>query len=180
MGERFFEVVTTDPLRLSSSKTIQGRARKGLSIGVHEERHGSPGVVMAGFHETEHTADWAFSVQGRDLRELFVQAARAMFQLQGQLNNTQPPSHVRDVEVDGFDRETLLVNWLNELLYLQEMNNETYANLEIREISDTHLTARLHGQSGQPNRRLIKAVTFHGLKVEQSEGAWRATMIVDV
>jgi len=102
------------------------------------------------------------------------------FQLQGQLNNTQPPSHVRDVEVDGFDRETLLVNWLNELLYLQEMNNETYANLEIQEISDTHLTARLHGQSGQPNRRLIKAVTFHGLKVEQSEGAWRATVIVDV
>ena len=138
---------------------------------------------MAGFQETEHTADWAFSVQGRDLRELFVQAAQAMFQLQGQPSNAQSNaqlSHVRDVQVDGFDRETLLVNWLNELLYLQEMNNETYANLEIREISDTHLTARLHGQSGQPNRRLIKAVTFHGLKVEQNDGGWRATVIVDV
>jgi len=58
----------------------------------------------------------------------------------------QQPPHSIILEVDrrGFDRETLLVNWLNEILYLQETRDEGITDSEILEISDVHLKARLH------------------------------------
>ena len=46
----------------------------------------------------------------------------------------------REVEVQGFDRETLLVNWLNELLYLQEKHGESYSEFNIGEISEKRLS----------------------------------------
>lgn len=75
--------------------------------------------------EIEHTADRAFSVRARNLRELFENAARAMFSIQ----QPQRAGFIRvshEVKAEGVDRETLLVNWLNELLYQQERHEESY------------------------------------------------------
>jgi len=72
------------------------------------------------------------------------------------------------------------VNWLNELLYLQETQQETYSRFEILEISDTHLRARVHGRPHRPEGKLIKAVTFHGLEIRHSEDGLEATIVVDV
>jgi SHS2 domain-containing protein len=73
---------------------------------------------MSKLTELEHTADRAFLVRGDDLRELFANAADALFRLQRQPAG-RASDIIRQVEVEGFDRETLLVNWLNEILYLQ-------------------------------------------------------------
>lgn len=131
------------------------------------------------FEEVEHTADRAFRAFGHDLRELFVHAAQAMFDLQGESGRGRA-TVTRDVSVAGLDRETLLVNWLNELLYLQEVHGESYSRLDIQEISETHLRARVHGRRQPGARRLIKAVTFHNLKVKPSARGWQATLVVDV
>lgn len=133
---------------------------------------------MPKFNELEHTADWAFRVQGRDLPELFAHAASAMFALQGQ--GKQAATGMREVEVEGFDRETLLVNWLNELLYLQETLQESYAGFEIVEMSEARLRAKLRPCSQLPDRRLIKAVTFHNLQLRQTPEGWEATIVMDV
>jgi SHS2 domain-containing protein len=129
--------------------------------------------------ELEHTADRAFRVRGDDLRELFANAAGALFRLQRQRAG-KTSGIIRQVEVEGFDRETLLVNWLNEILYSQEVHKETFARVEIQEISDKHLKARLYGQKGRRVQRLIKAVTFHGLKVLETKRGLEADIIVDV
>jgi len=102
-----------------------------------------------------------------------------MFELQGGTGSGET-SVAREVAVSGVDRETLLVNWLNELLYLQETQHETYSRFEIMEISDTHLRARVHGRPHGHEGRLIKAVTFHDLEVRRSEGGWEATIVMDV
>jgi len=82
------------------------------------------------FHEIEHTADRAFTARGRNLQQLFMHAAQAMFGLQPR--SAQGRQQVnREVEVSGLDRETLLVNWLNELLYLSERFQETYDSVEV-------------------------------------------------
>ena len=83
---------------------------------------------MEDFEEVEHTADWAFRARGSDLKQLFASAASAMFELQAR--PPLPPAETveREVAVRGFDRETLLVNWMNELLYLQESTERPTAN----------------------------------------------------
>ena len=134
---------------------------------------------MQHFQEIEHTADWAFRAHGRDLAQLFANAARGMFELQGSTKSGET-SVARGVAVSGVDRETLLVNWLNELLYLQETQHETYSHFEIMEISDTHLRACVHGRPSRPEGKLIKAVTFHDLEVRRSEDGWEAAIVVDV
>lgn len=134
---------------------------------------------MEGFEEVEHAADWAFHARGADLKQLFANAARALFELQA---GEPPPSAgvERQVKVQGFDRETLLVNWLNELLYLQEQHGETYSEFQFQEIVDTRLQARIRGRSSAGAGRRIKAVTFHGLQIRRTAEGWEATVVVDV
>ncbi|HYN16065.1 MAG TPA: archease [Terriglobales bacterium] len=131
------------------------------------------------FREVEHTADRAFTVRGRDLAELFALAARALGTIQGQPADTRETIS-RQLEVSGVDRETLLVNWLNEILYLQDVHKESYSRFEVATIFDTSLRASLHGEPDASSRRTIKAVTFHGLKIERLPDGWEATIVVDV
>lgn len=137
---------------------------------------------MAGdwsFREVEHTADRAFTVRGRDLAELFALAAHALCAIQGQPVDTHETVS-REVEVSGVDREALLVNWLNEILYLQDVHKEAYSRFAVATISDSSLRASLHGEPNAASRRTIKAVTFHGLKIERLSDGWEATIVVDV
>jgi SHS2 domain-containing protein len=135
---------------------------------------------MRPFDEIEHTADRAFRARGRNLRELFEHAAQAMFALEAGCEGQPVVGPVRDVAVAGFDRETLLINWLNELLYLHEVHKENYVQFEVLEISDARLRARMRVCGRGEGRRLIKAVTFHNLKLQQTEKGWEATIVVDV
>ncbi len=134
---------------------------------------------MQQFQEIEHTADWAFRAHGRDLAQLFANAARGIFKLRGTAGSHEI-GVARMVAVSAMDRESLLVNWLNELLYLQETQHETYSHFDILEISDTHLRARVHGRPYRPEGKLIKAVTFHDLQVRRDEDGWEASIVVDV
>ena len=131
------------------------------------------------FVEVEHTADRAFTVRGRDLPELFARAAQALATIQGQPAGTQETVR-RKVELSGVDLETLLVNWLNEILYLQDVHKESYSRFQVHAISDTALRAYLYGEANSSIRRIIKSVTFHGLKVERLPDGWEASVVVDV
>ncbi len=133
---------------------------------------------MKAFEEIEHTADLAFRAYGRDPAELFANAARGMFTLQG--GGLPPPERERRVAVEGVDRESLLVNWLNELLYLQERHGEVYSEFKIEEMAATKLRARVRGGVREEMRRRIKAVTFHDLQVKQTPEGWQATLVLDV
>jgi SHS2 domain-containing protein len=134
---------------------------------------------MPKLNELEHTADRAFRVRGKNLGELFVNAADALFRLQRQ-SIGKTSGLAGEVGVEGYDRETLLVNWLNEILYLQEANNETFNRAEILEISGQHLKAKLFAQRDRRVQRLIKAVTFHGLRIQETRTGFEAEIIVDV
>jgi SHS2 domain-containing protein len=134
---------------------------------------------MPQLNEVEHTADRAFRVAGKDLAELFTHAADALIRLGGR-RKTKEVNVDREVQIRGFDRETLLVNWLNEILYLEEAHHETVTRVEVLEISDLHLKAKLYGRGGRQPKRLIKAVTFHGLEVRETETGFEAEVVVDV
>lgn len=135
---------------------------------------------IAGFEEIEHTADRAYRIRGRDAGELFAHAMRGMFSVENSTAVDGEATVTRELEVAGPDHETLLVNWLNELLYLQEAHGETYGEADFLELTPRKLRARVHGRPDPEAQRIIKAATFHDLAIRQDAQGWEATVVFDV
>jgi SHS2 domain-containing protein len=131
-----------------------------------------------GFHEHEHTADWELEVWAPDLRALFEQAARGMYALSGiQLKPT--PYIERSVQLSGPDAESLLVGFLQELLFLSETEVIGFDRFEIL-LDDRTLSARMHGAPIRSISKEIKAVTYHNLHIRKTERGLEARIVFDV
>ncbi len=135
--------------------------------------------ARARFEEVEHTADLALRIHGRTLRELFANAAYAMFSQLADLDRIVP-TVTREVTVEGIDYESLLVNWLNELLYLQDTRSEAYASFQIHRLSRRQLQATVCGGKTESIHTLIKATTYHGLSIDKIQGRYTSTVVFDV
>lgn len=131
----------------------------------------------------DHTADMGVRVWAADLPSLFSEAARAMFE---QISDIQSVtgSHTRTLSVFGFDRSDLLVNWLKELLYLFDTDGCLVKSTTLRAITDTSLSADIRYDVFDPQNHEIqaeiKAVTYHGLRIENGPGGLFATIVFDV
>jgi SHS2 domain-containing protein len=134
---------------------------------------------MMSFEEIEHTADRAFHVTGGDLAELLENAACAMQVLDG-LRTTGEPSATREIEVEGIDGESLLVNWLNEILFLEQAHQLVCERFHIYEINAHHLRARVETRECDESHTHIKAVTFHNLKIRETPERLEAEVVLDV
>jgi len=134
------------------------------------------------FEFLEHTADIGIRAFGRTLEEAFENAALAMFSLIADLSNVEEKKSYR-LEVEGEDRESLLVEWLNELIYFLETENVLLKRFKVEEISETHLVAAAYGEPLDLEKHAvgvqIKATTYHMLKVSHNQ-QWEAQVIFDV
>jgi SHS2 domain-containing protein len=131
------------------------------------------------FRELDHTADLAVEVWGADFAGLLAHAGEAAFVLQG-LPAQSGKAARRELRITAPDREALLVDWLNELLYLSEIQGECYNSFEIALASDTELRATVSGRRGHPAKRRIKAATFHDLQIADDPGRCAARIVFDV
>ena len=90
----------------------------------------------------------------------------------------------RAIRVTAPDREALLVNWLNELIYLFEAKGILFHRFEITDITDTELKATAYGEkinlAKHELKTQVKAATYHQLKIERNEAGWKALVIFDV
>jgi SHS2 domain-containing protein len=134
------------------------------------------------FCEIEHTADLAIWVRGDDLAALFVHAARGLFHLLRCRPTEQPEPMEIDVRLDAPDLETLLVDWLDELLYLSGRGaGRCFETFYIHSLDQGHLEATVHTSGSRAPQRDIKAVTFSDLRiVQQEDGAYETTVTFDV
>jgi SHS2 domain-containing protein len=127
----------------------------------------------------DHTADIALQVRGSSLEELFANAAVGMFAQMAGLGQV-PVTVQREIAVEGYDNEALLVAWLSELLYLRETYGEAYTRFDVRFPAPGQLQGMAWGGPWRAFDRPVKAVTFHGLKIEQQGGQYQATIVFDV
>jgi SHS2 domain-containing protein len=134
---------------------------------------------MRSFEEINHTADRAFRVTGRDMAALLENAARAMQALDG-LQVPTKASPTREIEVEGIDRETLLVNWLNEILYLEQVDRLVCSDFQITECKNHHVRGRVETREAERRLTHIKAATFHNLQVRETPDGLEAEVVVDV
>lgn len=134
------------------------------------------------FEVIDHTADIGIAAYGANLREAFANAAYALFSLMVDLDNVAD-AVCYEAEVTAENREDLLVAWLNELIYLFEVENVLFQRFEIDELSETRLRASCYGERIDPERHKIKiavkAATYHMLKVEERDG-YRVQVLFDI
>jgi len=92
----------------------------------------------------------------------------------------EEPACEREVRLEGTDYESLLVDWLNELIYLHEVEGETYSQFNIEALSPTKLEACIAGGPTKNKTKAIKAATFHNLAIEKTPNGLVATIVFDV
>jgi SHS2 domain-containing protein len=137
-------------------------------------------VGLPQWEEFEHTADVGLRVRGATLADLFANAARGMLDLAVGGEKTVQEQERVALELQAPDIETLLVDWLTELLYLMEDGSFIPAGVEVVAVEANSLRAEAIGGAGADLHRHIKAVTYHDLSIEKTEGGYQATVVFDV
>ena len=110
---------------------------------------------------------------------LLENAARAM-QAVEEPRSAREPAVIKEIEVGGVDRESLLVNWLNEILYLEQTHQLVCERFHITELDNHHLRALIETRKCDPSQTHIKAVTFHNLQIRETSGGLEAEVVLDV
>lgn len=131
----------------------------------------------------EHTADLGLRVWAGSLDELFADAARGLFAVMVANIDVVELVQEETFQLSGSNREDLLHDWLSELLYVFYTRRLVLAEFRVH-VDAAGLSATARGEPLDPRRHEIggevKAITWHGLKVEQLADGWRAEVIVDV
>jgi SHS2 domain-containing protein len=137
----------------------------------------------------EHTADLGIEIEADSLERLFEAGAYGLTgvlvgsELGTEPSNSSPAVTWRELVLEAPDREALLVDWLRELLYIQETEGLLLAVAEVADLGDTKLVARAGFTRPPPSEgaeRELKGVTYHDLEVRQREGGWFARVVFDL
>jgi len=130
------------------------------------------------------TADVAFVAYGKNLNELFSNAALAIFEIM--INTKQiKPKVKKKVRTSGNDLESLMFNWLNALLVYVDGNNLAFNKFKVK-VNEKRLslTAECRGErmdsKKHETRTAVKAATYHKLEVNKEKNYWKAKVIVDI
>ena len=134
------------------------------------------------FDIVDHTADVGIVAYGTDMSQAFANAAKALFNLITELDDVEEILH-RDIKLTAPDQESLLVEWLNELIYLFDAECIIFKRFDITELNNTRLKARSYGEKVDSSKhRLkigVKAATYHMLKIDKDNGC-KAQVLFDI
>ncbi|MBN1871803.1 MAG: archease [Candidatus Omnitrophica bacterium] len=138
---------------------------------------------MKPFEIVDHTADISIKAYGKSEKELFENAARGMFNIAADLEGITTSTEL-NVKVSALDKEELLVEWLDELLYNFYTKHIIFCEFNIVELTDKSLSAKIKGRFiGENKNRLkseIKAATRHGLNIVKKDGIYEVQIVFDV
>ena len=132
------------------------------------------------FEIVDHTADWAIRVTAPDLAALFIYAAQGMNSLLVTPGEVVPLNMQREVVLDAYDAESLLVDWLGELVYWAEMEQVIMHEFDLQLVSPTTLRAIVRGGRASALEKHIKAVTYHNLAIADTPDGLQVTLVFDV
>jgi SHS2 domain-containing protein len=131
----------------------------------------------------EHTADLGLRIQAPTLDIVFAEAGEALFAAIVEDPGAVTPVRCHRVRLENDDRELLLFDWLNELLYQFDTGHWVFGRFEAK-ITGGRLEGCAWGEPLDRTRHLlsheVKAITYHGLRLEQTAAGWLAEVIVDI
>ncbi|MFH1245143.1 MAG: archease [Candidatus Omnitrophota bacterium] len=131
----------------------------------------------------DHTADIGLRAKGKDLKELFSNAAYGMFEILADLKNVRTEKSLT-IEIKAPNIEELFLSWLRELLYQYAAKEILLKKFTINKLDNTSISALVFGEKADPKRHHlkaeIKAATFHQLEVRKVGNMWEGQVIFDV
>jgi SHS2 domain-containing protein len=126
----------------------------------------------------EHPAELEIEIEASNREGVFEDALLAFAELVAPDGAAgESAKHVVVAEAD--DPETLLADWLSQLVYLAETADFVPERLEELSLRDTSLRAVVAGRLGRP-APLVKAVTYHRLELRREADGWHARLVLDV
>jgi len=131
----------------------------------------------------DHTADLGFRIRAADLDALFAEAGACLLASMVDVPSAVVAKISQAVAIEGTDREYLLFDWLRELLARSDEARMLWCRFDVS-VTPAGLTATISGEPFDPARHLlsreVKAITYHGLKIENVTGGFLAEVIVDI
>lgn len=126
----------------------------------------------------DHTAELELRIEAETEAAVFEEALAAFAELVNvEAAAGEPARH--EISVAASSRESLLAEWLSELVFLAETEDFVPERVAALELHDGELRATVEGRRGRPPH-LVKAITYHGLELQRDEGVWRARVVLDV
>jgi SHS2 domain-containing protein len=139
---------------------------------------------MVGFELLAHTADVGVRARGATLEEVFEQATLGLAEVLGALAPGGPPDGERvAVEVTAGDHGALLVDWLNEVLWLHELRRHAaVVAVRVERVAADRAAGTVTFATTAPpaDGTSVKAATYHRLRVDRDDGGWLAEVYLDV
>jgi len=135
------------------------------------------------FEILEHTADIGFRAWGETPQQLFAHAALALEEIACDISRVEP-RRAYPIAARGEDWESLLVAWLNEVLYYLDGQGVLMSRFDLEKVEPPEVSGEGWGEPRDPERHppklVVKGVTYHQLKVEEKDGRWTAEVFLDI
>ena len=132
----------------------------------------------SGYEEIEHTADLELHVWASDMAGLLEQAARGMYSLT-ETSIAGLPREKRTVIIPITGREIVIVDFLEELLFFMENGGIGFDKFQISKQGERWIIY-LEGAPIHECAKEIKAVTFHGIDVRETDSGLEVNIVFDV
>lgn len=128
-----------------------------------------------------HPADVKLKITASSLAELFEGALEGMISIIKPSNSKESITLKEDIEVYSLDLNSLLVDFLNEILAKMEISQAIFQKVIIKTLSSNYLKGELIGTKIDYLEKEIKAVTHHGLEIQQDENNnYHVTILFDI
>lgn len=139
---------------------------------------------MDSYELIEHTADVGVIARSDTLEGVFEQTAWGLLDVMGAVAADRSDTDAVEVNLDSGDLGGLLVDWLNELLWVQESSGSRIAAVNVTsvDVGGRSLSASIHldRSSPPPDGTGVKAATFHQLDVAEQAQGWSVRVYLDV
>jgi len=140
-------------------------------------------AVGKAFEILDHTADTGILAHGADLKQVFANAALALTSLIVDLDQIETEAQ-RGIEISAEDEEILLVEWLNEIIYIFDVESMVFNRFDIEDLTLNHVRATCHGETIRAGKHVVKtgvkAATYHMLNIGKSSRGYEARVILDI
>jgi len=129
----------------------------------------------------DHTADIRVRITSKTILEVFYDALDMLSDIMRPHDPDESSGTSRQVKISAVDSTSVLIDFLNEVLFLAQAHNEVYSNMKLAVLSETSLVCSLKGVKVQSFGRCVKAVTYHDAQLKRkTNGDWQVTLVLDV
>lgn len=127
-----------------------------------------------------HPADLKIEIEADSLAEFFEEAVKGMYQGAGAKYQENGFGKIENISLKAKSPEQLLVDFLNEIWFLSQKNQEVYLKFEWQKINPGELSVRISGKPLKEFETEIKGTTFYNLKIVQQGNKWQTVIVFDI